>query len=82
LIAGGQISVHDSSMKAGRLNRVLYGAIVGFVAGEALAGIPLIWADLSDALWDIFVLSGTLMMSGSICVMAVVVLLSGRHRNS
>jgi len=69
-------------MKAGRLNRMLYGAIVGFVAGESLAGIPLIWTRLSDMAWDILVWSGTLVMTGSICIVTLVVLLSGRHRNT
>jgi hypothetical protein len=61
-----------------RLIRSLYFGIAGFLAGEILMGIPLIWPALSDDVWSLVVWSGASVMGGCAILLVTVVVVSGR----
>jgi hypothetical protein len=56
-----------------RLTWRLYFSIAGFLIGEILAGIPLVWPAISDTVWEALFWGGASVMAASSCVMVVLI---------
>jgi hypothetical protein len=63
-----------------RLTRPIYFSIAGFIIGEILTGVPLVWPAVSDIAWKVLFWGGASLMAASSCVMVAAIGLSGKYR--
>jgi len=56
-----------------RVTRPLYFSIAGFLVGEILAGVPLVWPAVSDTVWEVLFWGGISVMAASSCVMVALI---------
>jgi hypothetical protein len=65
--------MQGATVQGHRLTRPIYFSIAGFLIGEFLTGVPLVWPAVSDTLWEALFWGGASVMAASSCVMVVLI---------